>query len=90
LHVERLAESLPDLLVSADGGLPALEVDAGADLIGRVDDVLDETGGPDVDVRPSGGPPGLRVWAQNRRGRVAVAQYQWWACQNAQARTGDP
>src|SRR5699024_4283768 len=39
LDVKGLAQSLTDLLVAGDGGLPAVEADASDDLVDAVDDV---------------------------------------------------
>src|SRR5680860_429140 len=45
LDIEGLAEGLSDLLIAADGGLPALEAHAADDLIDPVDDVVHDNRG---------------------------------------------
>jgi len=45
LYIEGLPEGLPDLLVAANGGLPAIEADGAHDLVDSVDDVVDDDWG---------------------------------------------
>src|SRR5699024_5698433 len=45
LDVKGLAQSLTDLLVAGDGGLPAVEADASDDLVDAVDDVGNDNRG---------------------------------------------